>query len=382
MAQLVEHDFEPLFVGHDIGEHPDITGTIEVRAECVLVFSGAGKEIAAIEDAMDVESERVERESGAIDNIDAVEDVGQINGVSRWGVLKKRVVIVPWGQGVNRAGKARRELDIERCLPGGKRDGGNLVDLLECCEEPVLVEFVGRQRHREVITMSKRSGGTVAEASECANVVGHDGADLFGRFPRPTPKVDIIAVAQDGCDVVVADASPVELCAKGTERRVDRRRASDEFPAKLGIELVSTELMVQQFKAANEEGVVGRRACRAECRGSVEFACVGKRVAQGEFGISATQLCRRRRVRAGLPPRVVEFELEWFEATFELDDEIAQCRHHSRAWSALMSFIPLALCALRAWVAGSSTRRTSTRTSSVHAVPLEKTTPSSGGTSA
>ena len=185
-----------------------------------------------------------------------------------------------------------------------ERRGGELVDLGERGEQPVLVEVGRGERQREVVAVAEPARGPVAQAGELAHVGGDLGADASSTPPtRPAaarcrrscaaPRGS--SLSSTGCAVDrAAVACEARLDVASAARRSRRRRS--------GVDLVGREASARapsSWRATS--GSVRARRLRAADRG--ERVGVGERVGERDVGLGASALGLVAGVDVGVPPR-------------------------------------------------------------------------------
>ena len=98
MAQLVDHRAQPIAVGHDVAQDPDIPFAIDIRTEGVRILALLLVEIAPRNHVVDSQADPLVEVAADLEDVGLgidplrgfTEDLGPF--------LKERVVVVPWTQ--------------------------------------------------------------------------------------------------------------------------------------------------------------------------------------------------------------------------------------------------------------------------------------------
>ena len=138
VAQLVEHRAHPVFVGHDVGQHPHVAFAVDVGAKGVGALAGLFVEVAAGDHVVD-------RQADARIKIAAkLEDIGlrvhriEIGGENRRRFLKKRIVVMPGPEVGDRDSALFGQLAVDLELELRERLAGEVIELVEQFQDLVL----------------------------------------------------------------------------------------------------------------------------------------------------------------------------------------------------------------------------------------------------
>ncbi len=220
---------------------------------------------------------------------------------------------------------------VEARLPLVEGGRGRLVDFVECGEQSSAVELAGGEGESEVVAVAEAASRFVPESSELAHAVGDLVADLLRRFPCCSARRGVVARAQHVGDGVVVDALAVDLAAERVERRLDLDLELDDAAAKLGVDLVRGEGVVEHVELAGDERLelVRLRPGRLD-------RSEGIRVAQqlAPFQLDSFPTIGRlgRGVGVRLPPGLRQRGVERPEFGFEKGDEAVRVRHECEVY--------------------------------------------------
>jgi hypothetical protein len=113
MAQLMQHRAHPVEVGHDVGQHTDITVPIQVRAKRVRTFPRFFVEITARQDVLDRQPDAGIILLADFDDVGLGINAVQIDGRDGRSILEERVMIMPWPQGLDAHPALRRQFGVD-----------------------------------------------------------------------------------------------------------------------------------------------------------------------------------------------------------------------------------------------------------------------------
>ncbi len=330
VAELVEHRLRPPFAGRVVAEYTDVAAAVDVDTECVLDLARARCEIAARDDAADVEPDRVERADRERFEVGVTEVRVEVDADVAGRVLEEGIVVVPGAQPIDRDPETGRELPVELALERSERSRGELVDLGERREQAFFVEVGGRERQGEVVAVPERARGVVAEPGE-APYVGRDrGADALGGGPRSLALRAVGARAQYVDDLVVVDLDAVDGAAMAREPRLDAALQLDDLAPQVGLGLVRCEQLLEYLELTGELGVGARLRARAvhlrEC------GRVGERVGERDIGLGPDPLRLVARIDVRDPPRRVGRSLERLERRGAGRDDLGRGHLNQMRW--------------------------------------------------
>ena len=90
VAELVQHRVHPVLAGHDVREHADVAGPVDVDAERVLALAVAREEVAALEHAARLEPDPVVRAARELDEVRALEERVEVDAALGRHLLEER----------------------------------------------------------------------------------------------------------------------------------------------------------------------------------------------------------------------------------------------------------------------------------------------------
>ena len=302
VAELVQHRVHPLLAGHDVREHADVAGSVDVDAERVLALAVAREEVAAVEHGARLEPDSVVGAARDLDEVGALEEAVEVDAALGRHLLEERVGVVPRPQIADGAAEPAREPLVERRLPARERLGRRAVRLVERGHQLVLVHLGRRHRESEPVAVAERVRGGVPQPRELADILGDGGADGLRGLPGRAPLVDVVAVLQDLPDLVVVDATPVDIAAVLREAHLDRCLELDDPRAQLSRRLLREEDVVEKVEpaAGRPVGALARDLDRGEP------VAVGEEVRERRLELDAPLLVLLVRDDVEIPPGVAD----------------------------------------------------------------------------